>query len=84
MTGRETPDSYCGEIVRRGRYRVVVCKDGIQWILQRQDKLAGARWRALAYCTTRAALLRLWPALKCSPAPELAELPDNIGSPRRG
>ena len=84
MTGRETSDSYYGEIVRQGRYRVVICKDGIQWILQRQDKLAGARWRALAYCTTRIALLRLWTALKCGPAPELSVLPDNIGGQRRG
>jgi hypothetical protein len=35
--------------------RVIECKDGLQWILQRRS---GDQWKGLAYCRTRAALLR--------------------------
>jgi hypothetical protein len=35
--------------------RVIECKDGIQWILQRRS---GDQWKGLAYCRTRAALIR--------------------------
>ena len=42
-------------------WRVIVCRDGIQWILQRrgQERPAGARWEGRAYCRTREALVRL-------------------------
>ncbi len=46
---REQSDRYQCEAFRKDGLRVILCKDGIQWILQRQDKLAGARWRALGY-----------------------------------
>jgi hypothetical protein len=36
-------------------WRVIRCRDAIQWILQRRT---GGRWRAQSYCTTREALLR--------------------------
>jgi hypothetical protein len=35
--------------------RVIECKDGLQWILQRRS---GDQWKGLAYCRTRAALIR--------------------------
>jgi len=60
----ETSDQYHGELLRDGRYRVIVSKDGIQWILQRDfsapGRLRGPNWRAIGYCTTRKALTRLW------------------------
>src|SRR6266478_4986091 len=48
------------------RWRVVVCRDGIQWILQRRNVRAGTGgdrperhstddWRGRAYCRTREA-----------------------------
>ncbi len=46
---RETEDDYSGEIFRRGDYRVILCRDGIQWIVQRRRKGAAARWLALGY-----------------------------------
>ena len=76
--GRETSDLYHGELFRQGHYRVILCKDGIQWIIQRQDKAAGARWRSLSYCTARESLIRLWPALNCAIPLELAAFPDNV------
>ena len=41
-------------------WRVIVCRDGIQWILQRRhgpERPAGARWEGRAYCRTREALV---------------------------
>lgn len=37
------------------QWRVIRCRDEIQWILQRKT---GGRWRPLAYCRTRDGLLR--------------------------
>lgn len=47
---REPADRYRGEIFRNNRLRVVLCRDGIQWILQRE------KWgleRAGGLCGTR-------------------------------
>ncbi|PQV56579.1 hypothetical protein LX70_02151 [Defluviimonas denitrificans] len=79
---RETADGYHGEIFRRGGFRVIVCKDGIQWILQRRKsdagKRAGARWIALGYFLTRDGLARLWHRKTGASAPEIDALPDRI------
>jgi len=81
---RESSDRYQGEIIRQDGFRIILCKDGIQWILQRQDKLAGSRWRAVGYCMTRAALIRLWTGLNRDIPPELAALPDTVRGCRNG
>jgi sulfur transfer complex TusBCD TusB component (DsrH family) len=40
-------------------WRVIVCRDGIQWILQHRHMRKGrARWDGNSYCQTRDALLR--------------------------
>ena len=79
---REAADDYAGEVARlSARWRVIVCRDGIQWVLQQRD--AGshhtARWRGWAYCLTRAALIRLCGSLQDAPDPTamalLASLP---------
>lgn len=70
---QEAADDYQDEIVRlNDRWRVIVCKDGIQWILQRRDAGGShaARWRGRSYATTRKALMRL-----CG---SLCEAPDEI------
>lgn len=76
---RETADGYLREIVRYGDYRVILCREGIQWILQRRMAPSGgratARWRALGYFATRKALLRLWHAKTGAHCEELAALP---------
>ena len=42
-------------------WRVIRCRDGIQWILQSRDSLTAARgiWRGRSYCRTKEALLRV-------------------------
>jgi hypothetical protein len=57
----ETADSYLRVIVNlSARFRVIVCKDGIQWILQRRDaqRSGQRRWKGVRYCTEREALIR--------------------------
>lgn len=78
----ETRDNYHGEIFRRGNFRVIVCRDGIQWILQRQRShfpAGGAAWDALGYFVTREALMRLYRQKNGGAAPEMLALPARIG-----
>ena len=81
---RETSDTYRGELFRKGRHRVIICKDGIQWIFQRQKKGAGGRWIAFSYCTTRESLKRVWTTRVGDYAPEIDLLPENVRGSRNG
>lgn len=75
LSHRETDDTYRGVIaLLNTRWRIVACRDGIQWILQHRasakETYAGARWSNRSFCRTRAALIRdasqhageIWPA----------------------
>ena len=57
---KERDDSYNGEIVELGaRWRVVLCKYRIQWILQRRSKNPPhpGYWRGQSYFTSRDPLI---------------------------
>lgn len=59
-THRETSDFYKGVIaVLTSRWRVINCKNGIQWILQKRtaEPVHEGIWRGQSYFTSRAALL---------------------------
>lgn len=58
---RESADSYRRIVARlNARWRVVECRDGIQWILQFAKKSGhGAVWRGRSYCRTREAVKRV-------------------------
>ena len=82
----ETSDAYHAVVVRLASdWRVVTCKDGIQWIVQRRKNGGAERpWRGVHYCRTRNALVRLC-ATSCGPlAPEteavLQALPERMGA----
>jgi hypothetical protein len=78
---RETAETYAGELFRLGRYRVAVCREGIQWLFQRQRAgvpAGGAAWDTLGYCTTRNGLMRLHRAHIGPEPPEIAALPEYI------
>ncbi|MDU8946119.1 hypothetical protein [Ovoidimarina sediminis] len=85
MSNHETADNYSRVIAQvDDRHRVIVCKDGIQWILQRREKGTGRwPWKARHYCRTRKALLRVTGAACRAPDPlamqTLADLPEHIG-----
>ncbi|MCR9151252.1 MAG: hypothetical protein NXH83_13845 [Rhodobacteraceae bacterium] len=57
----ETADDYVGTVAQlNATWRVIVCRDGIQWILQRRKNGGAERpWRSVHYCQTRKALTRL-------------------------
>jgi hypothetical protein len=55
--------------------RVIECKDGIQWIVQRR---AGDAWRGVSFCRTKEALLRCVREWVPGEHPVLAVLPDRF------
>ena len=78
---RESSDAYRGELVRSGRFRVAVCRDGRQWLYQRRRPgKAGvaASWDTLGYFQTRDPMIRLHRSLCGSGVDFLAALPETI------
>jgi len=79
---RESHDDYSHTLCVSGEFRVIICKDNLQWIIQRRDNpqktLAGARWRGLSYCRSRKALVRLWRAKTGQTGGALEALPENF------
>ena len=74
---REIDDDYNNEVCRHGKARVIVCKDGIQWIVQTQSpKLQ--HWYSQSYCASKKALIRTYLEVGGVECPELAELPKMI------
>ena len=80
---REEADAYLHIIAHvNDRWRVIVCRDGLQWILQqrRGQRDGQARWHSRRYHVERTALLRSIGEL-CSDAtssalhPSIARLP---------
>ena len=82
---QETSDECQGVIAWLGfEHRVIVCRDGIQWIAQRRKKGGAERpWRSLGYFRSREALTRFCATLcvRIDPAAwaALAALPEIIG-----
>ena len=65
----ESADSYVGVIAQLDdRHRVILCKDGLQWIIQvrRGQRRRHGNWRGKSYITCPQALIRLSDAL-CGP-----------------
>lgn len=72
MSNREGSDDYDNVVARLGaQWRVIVCKDDLQWIMQER---IGAQWRSKHYLTSREGVLRRaqgkpgWEALASLPA----------------
>jgi hypothetical protein len=60
LSHRERDDSYAKVIAQLGpRWRVIICKDGIQWILQQRSVPFPntGTWAGKSYSTTRDALI---------------------------
>ena len=62
MRAREVADDYAGVVVMLNpNWRVIECREGIQWILQQRGSPEKARkddWRGRSYCRTLEALIR--------------------------
>jgi hypothetical protein len=58
----ESYDEYPRVVAKlNDRWRVIECRDQIQWILQcriSSERAARARWEGLSYCQTSEALIR--------------------------
>ena len=85
---RESADDYHRAIVvLNDRWRVIECRNGIQWILQRQagERHGRPRWDGGSYCRTKEALIRICRAtagaIDSAAAGVLASLPERIDLP---
>lgn len=85
MTHKESSGDYHRVVaILNPRHRVIVCRDGIQWILQRRagERHGRARWDSRSYCRTREGLNRVCRELagEIDPiaAATLASLPNYI------
>jgi hypothetical protein len=62
MSAAESDESYPGIVaVLNSGWRVIECRHGIQWILQRRNRaetVARHVWRGQSYCRTKEALIR--------------------------
>ena len=59
QTHRERDDGYKSVVAQlTTRWRVIVCKDGMQWIVQQKEASHGGPWRGMSYHTNRDGLLR--------------------------
>jgi hypothetical protein len=78
---RESSESYHNVVFTSANYRVIVCRDNIQWIIQLRRGKSGVkqRWIPLKYCTTKNALIREWHSLIGQFHPMLDKLPERIG-----
>jgi hypothetical protein len=83
---RERDDNYRSVIVWLApRWRVILCKDRAQWIIQHRtaDPLHRGVWRARTYVTTKDSLVRACARLEPLSDPSvtviLSVLPDRIG-----
>ena len=77
----ETADEYPHVVTRlSGKWRVIVCAGGVQWIIQRRaaERQRRAQWRATGYCLTRAALVRLCVASCARIDPDAMAVLDNL------
>jgi hypothetical protein len=82
----ETSDDYPGIVAQLcPRHRVIICKDAIQWILQRRDaqRAGRPRWTGVGYFRTRSALIAVSRTVCARIDPNamaiLAALPGTIG-----
>ncbi|MDF0603365.1 hypothetical protein P1J78_21770 [Psychromarinibacter sp. C21-152] len=78
---RECADNYRGELFRIEDIRVAVCRDGLQWLLQRRRPAVSPgepAWETLGYDTRRNGLMQLHRHYTGQDAPQFAGLPEYI------
>ena len=86
MFKKETSSDYPHIVCNIGRNRrVILCRDGLQWIIQASDGKNGGRrrWTGKSYVTSRDKLIELCRRLdgfsEQNHLPMLLELPENVG-----
>lgn len=84
LSHRERDQDYRDVVVDFGDgWRVILCRDGIQWILQRHVAGRSRRpeWRGVRYCLSRVGLIAVSVSLRGG-AEGLENLPTRAGSSR--
>lgn len=75
---RERDDTYLDVILERGDWRVIRCKDRIQWIVQKRVPgcLRSDGWRGISFHLHRETLIRAWRKSSGLDGIELLALPE--------
>lgn len=56
---RERDDHYSRIVAQPGpRWRIILCRDGLQWIIQKKEASHAGPWRAEGYYTYRESLIK--------------------------
>lgn len=59
ISHRERDDAYSGAIVQFSpRWRLILCKDQVQWILQKKESSHQGFWRGKQYLTCKESVLK--------------------------
>jgi len=59
ISHRERDDAYLGAIVKFSlRWRLVICKDQMQWIIQKKESSHRGFWRGKQYLTCKDSVLK--------------------------
>ena len=74
ISHRERDDAYKGIVIKFcSRWRLIVCKDQIQWILQKRENYHGGNWKGQRYVTSKIGLLVACGELKLLSNPRVKE-----------
>ena len=82
ISHRERDEAYLGAIVQFSpRWRLILCKDQMQWIIQKKESSRRGDWRGLKYLTSRESVFAACGKLELLSDPEveatLRRLPDH-------
>ena len=82
ISHREREDGYIATVVQFSeRWRLIHCKDEIQWIIQKKESSRRGDWRGLKYLTSRESVFAACGKLELLSDPEveatLRRLPDH-------
>lgn len=59
-THRERDDNYKKVVLMfNDRWRLIICQQNIQWIVQRRESLHGGAWRGIRYVTQPSSLIEV-------------------------
>ena len=81
ISHRERDDAYIGTIIQFSpRWRLILCKDQIQWIIQKRESYHRGFWRGKQYLTCKDSVLKASGSLGLLSDPKvkavLSELPE--------
>ncbi len=58
VSHREADDGYTATVIQFDeRWRIILCKNSIQWIIQKREMYPGGKWKGHRYVTSKIGLL---------------------------